>query len=122
MRSHLKVQTVNRISIVCCLLPQNRLHRMLYPLSIFIALIAALLGGTGYDILPQSLELRIGQRVSIPPSLLPDLELRKYHCPCLALTPPPVAIRHLLLRNRYRPDGLHGVQSKARPNRNVPEE
>ena len=62
--------------------------------------------------------------LTIPPSLWPDRELRKYHCPCLALTPPPVAIRHLLLRNRYRPDGLHGVQSKARPNRNVsvPEE
>ena len=50
--------------------------------------------------------------LTIPPSLWPDRELRKYHCPCLALTPPPVAIRHLLLRNRYRPDGLHGVQSK----------
>ena len=60
--------------------------------------------------------------LTIQPSLWPDRELRKYHCPCLALTPPPVAIRHLLLRNRYRPDGLHGVQSKARPNRNVPEE
>ena len=60
--------------------------------------------------------------LTIPPSLWPDRELRKYHCPCLALTPPPVAIRHLLLRNRYRPDGLHGVQSKAWPNRNVPEE
>ena len=60
--------------------------------------------------------------LTIPPSLWPDRELRKYHCPCLALAPPPVAIRHLLLRNRYRPDGLHGVQSKARPNRNVPEE
>ena len=60
--------------------------------------------------------------LTIPPSLWPDRELRKYHCPCPALTPPPVAIRHLLLRNRYRPDGLHGVQSKARPNRNVPEE
>ena len=60
--------------------------------------------------------------LTIPPSLWPDRELRKYHCPCLALTPSPVAIRHLLLRNRYRPDGLHGVQSKARPNRNVPEE
>ena len=33
--------------------------------------------------------------LTIPPSLWPDLELRKYHCPCLALTPPPVAIRHL---------------------------
>ena len=54
--------------------------------------------------------------LTIPPSLWPDRELRKYHCPCLALTPPPVAIRHLLLRNRYRPDGLHGVQSKAWPN------
>ena len=54
--------------------------------------------------------------LTIPPSLWPDRELRKYHCPCPALTPPPVAIRHLLLRNRYRPDGLHGVQSKARPN------
>ena len=42
--------------------------------------------------------------------------------PIWLLTPPPVAIRHLLLRNRYRPDGLHGVQSKARPNRNVPAE
>ena len=52
MRSHLKVQTVNHISIVCCLLPQNRLHRMLHPLAIFIAVIAAFLGGTGYDILP----------------------------------------------------------------------
>ena len=60
--------------------------------------------------------------LTIPLSLWPDRELRKSHCPCLALTPPPVAIRHLLLRNRYRPDGLHGVQSKARPNRNVPEE
>ena len=60
--------------------------------------------------------------LTIPPSLWPDRELRKYHCPCPALTPPPVAIRHLLLRNRYRPDGLHGVQSKAWPNRNVPEE
>lgn len=60
--------------------------------------------------------------LTIPPSLWPDRELRKYHCPCLALTPPPVAIRHLLLRNRCHPDGLHGVQSKARPNRNVPEE
>ena len=60
--------------------------------------------------------------LTIPPSLWPDRELRKYHCPCLALAPPPVAIRHLLLRNRYRPDGLHGVQSMARPNRNVPEE
>ena len=60
--------------------------------------------------------------VQNPPSLWPDRELRKYHCPCLALAPPPVAIRHLLLRNRYRPDGIHGVQSKARPNRNVPEE
>ena len=50
--------------------------------------------------------------LTIPPSLWPDRELRKYHCPCLALTPPPVAIRHLLLRNRYRPDGLHCVQSK----------
>ena len=52
MRSHLKVQTVNHISIVCRLLPQNRLHRMLYPLAIFIAIIAAFLCGTGYDILP----------------------------------------------------------------------
>lgn len=60
--------------------------------------------------------------LTIPPSLWPDRELRKYHCPCLVLTPPPVAIRHLLLRNRYRPEGLHGVQSKVRPNRNVSEE
>ena len=67
-------------------------------------------------------------RISVgrPPCLIPIPvgagTGRKYHCPCLALAPPPVAIRHLLLRNRYRPDGLHGVQSKARPNRNVPEE
>ena len=47
---------------------------------------------------------------------------QRYPYPGPALTPPPVAIRHLLLRNRYRPDGLHGVQSKARPNRNVPKE
>lgn len=44
--------------------------------------------------------------LTIPPSLWPDRELRKYHCPCPALTPPPVAIRHLLLRNRYRPMGF----------------
>ena len=30
-----------------------------------------------------------------PAFLMPDRELRKYHCPCLALTPLPVAIRHL---------------------------
>ena len=44
--------------------------------------------------------------LTIPPSLWPDRELRKSHCPCLALTPPPVAIRHLPLQNRYRPDGF----------------
>ena len=36
--------------------------------------------------------------LTIPPSLWPDRELRKYHCPCLALAPPPVA---MYLKNEY---------------------
>ncbi|MDY5670977.1 MAG: hypothetical protein SPF20_05650, partial [Prevotella sp.] len=30
-------------------------------------------------------------RLTIPPSLWPDRELRKYHCTCRRSTPPPVA-------------------------------
>ena len=44
--------------------------------------------------------------LTIPPSLWPDRELRKYHCPCLALTPPPVAIRICFCETAIAPMGF----------------
>ena len=47
-------------------LTENGIDGMLHTLSVLIAKIVSLLGGSCDNVLPQSLELRIGQRVTVP--------------------------------------------------------
>ena len=65
MGRYLKVQTVYNFSVVDRFLTQYRLHCMGDFLSVHIRVVGALFRGAGDDILPDMLELRIGQRIAI---------------------------------------------------------
>ena len=47
-------------------LAQYRLYSMLYTHTIFVSVIGSFFGGSGDDVLPEPLELRVGQRFAVP--------------------------------------------------------
>ena len=65
MGCYLKVQVVNHFSVMSGLLSQDRCDSMLYSFSIFIPVIAPFLDRPRNNILPKSLKLRVGQRLSL---------------------------------------------------------
>ena len=65
MGCYLKVQAVNHFSVMSDLFSQDGCDSMLYSFPIFVSVINPLLCCSGNYILPEPLELRVGQRIAI---------------------------------------------------------
>ena len=65
MGCYLKVQAVNHFSVMSSLFSQDGCDSMLYSFPIFVSVINPLLCCSGNYILPEPLELRVGQRIAI---------------------------------------------------------
>lgn len=65
VRRHLEVQAIYRMTIMTSLFTKNRCYCLGDALSIDVAHIGTFLCGTSDDVLPYSLELRVGQRAIV---------------------------------------------------------